>query len=55
MDPVRLPSEAEIRAAYREGEEAVVRFFYETIGILAERIQRLEDQIAKNSGNSRLL
>jgi transposase len=52
MEPLQLPSEAEIRAAYREGEEAVVRLFYETIDILAERIQRLEDQIAKNSGNS---
>jgi len=49
---VRIPSEAEIRAAYREGEDAVVKLFYEMLGRLAERIQRLEDQIAKNSSNS---
>jgi hypothetical protein len=52
MEPLRTPSEAEIRAAYREGEDAVVRLFSETLGKMAERIQRLEDQIAKNSSNS---
>ena len=52
MEPLRIPSEAEIRAAYHEGEDAVVKLFYETLGKLAERLQRLEDQIAKNSGNS---
>jgi len=52
MEPLRIPSEAEIRAAYCEGEDAVVRLFYETISKLDERIQRLEDQIAKNSSNS---
>ncbi len=52
MEPLRIPSEAEIRAAYREGEDAVVKLFYETISKLDERIQRLEDQIAKNSSNS---
>ena len=52
MEPLRLLSEAEIRAAFREGEDAVVKLFFETFGKLAERIQRLEDQTAKNSGNS---
>jgi transposase len=52
MEPLRIPSEAEIRAAYCEGEDAVVKLFYETISKLVERIQRLEDQIAKNSSNS---
>ena len=52
MEPVRISSEAEVRAAFREGEEAVVKLFFETLGQLAEHIQRLEDQIAKNSGNS---
>jgi transposase len=52
MEPIRLPSEEEIRAVYRQGEDAVVKLFFETLGKLAERIQRLEDQIAKNSGNS---
>ena len=52
MEPLQIPSEAEIRAAYRVGEDAVVKLFYDTLGKLAERIRRLEDQIAKNSGNS---
>ena len=52
MEPLRLPGEEEIRAAYRCGEDAVVTLFIETLGKLAERIQQLEDQLAKNSGNS---
>ncbi len=50
-----LPTEAEVRAAYREGEEAVVELFRrmnETILQLIGRIQTLEDQLAKNSSNS---
>ena len=50
-----LPTEAEVRAAYREGEEAVVELFRrmnETVIQLIGRIQRLEDQLAKNSNNS---
>jgi transposase len=52
---VYLPTEAEVRTAYREGEEAVVLLFQrvsETITHLVERIQALEDQLAKNSSNS---
>jgi transposase len=52
MEPQRLPSEAEVRAAFREGEEVVLKLFFETLGKLAERIQKLEDQLAKNSHNS---
>jgi transposase len=52
MEPFRLPSEAEISEAYDKGKEAVVVLFYETFSKLADRIQRLEDQIAKNSNNS---
>jgi transposase len=52
VEPLRIPSEAEIRAAYREGEDAVVKLFYGTFSQLAQGMQRLEDQIAKNSGNS---
>jgi transposase len=52
MEPLQIPCEAEIRAAYREGEDAVVKLFYETLGKMVERLQQLEDQIAKNSGNS---
>lgn len=52
MEPVRLPNEKEINAAYAEGQEAVLKLFQDTIAALAERIQRLEDQVAKNSRNS---
>lgn len=52
MEAFHLPSEEEIGKAYDEGKEAVVLLFYETFSKLADRIQRLEDQIAKNSSNS---
>src|SRR5512139_422737 len=52
MEPLRIPSKAEIQMAFREGEEAVIKLFFETLGKLAERIQDLEDQLAKNSRNS---
>ncbi|MCX6053303.1 MAG: DUF6444 domain-containing protein [Chloroflexi bacterium] len=50
-----LPTEAEFRAADREGEEAVAELFRrmnETILQLIGRIQTLENQIANNSSNS---
>ena len=49
MEPFRLPSEEEINNAYDQGKEAVVVLFSETFSKLAQRIQKLEDQIAKNS------
>jgi transposase len=52
---VILPTEAEVRSAYREGENAVVSLFEQiaiTMTQLAERVQALEDQLAKNSSNS---
>jgi transposase len=52
MDPIRLLSDEEISAAYDQGKDAVIMLFHETLGKLAEHIQRLDDQIAKNSGNS---
>lgn len=52
MEPMRLPNEQEIITAYEEGKEAVVKLFRDTIELLAERIQKLEDQLAKNSRNS---
>jgi transposase len=52
MEPFRLPGDEEIGAAYDQGKDAVIELFHQTLGKLAERIQRLEDQIAKNSGNS---
>src|SRR4030067_467770 len=51
MEPVRLPSEEEISAAYDQGKEAVVDLFSATFRKLAEHMQALEDQLAKNSGN----
>ena len=52
MSELRLPSEEEISAAYDEGRTAVIELFQRTFLILAERIQKLEDQLAKNSRNS---
>src|SRR4030042_5822535 len=52
MEPLRLPSDEEIGAAYDQGKEAVITLFHQTLGKLAERLQQVEDQIAKNSGNS---
>ena len=66
MEPLRLPSREEIHAAYVEGEESVVALIVdmaanwggileqqqESIEKLQERVQELEDQLAKNSQNS---
>ncbi len=55
MEPLRLPTEEEIRAAIRQGEEAVVALIsslLQIIALQAARIQALEDQLAKNSSNS---
>ncbi len=48
-------SEAEIRAIYAQGEEAVVALvesLLAQIRLLAERVEKLEDQLGKNSRNS---
>ena len=52
MSALQLPSKEEINAAYDEGREAVILLFQTTMLALAERIQKLEDQLAKNSRNS---
>jgi transposase len=52
MSELRLPSEEEVGAAYDEGRVAVMELFQRTFLALAERIQKLEDQLAKNSRNS---
>ena len=52
---MRVPTEEEIRAIYRQGEDATVVFvgsLIEVVKILAGRVQKLEDQSAKNSSNS---
>ena len=51
MESIRVPNQEEINAAYEEGKEAVLKLFQETIMVVAERIQKLEDQLAKNSQN----
>lgn len=43
MEPLKLPSEAEIRSAARQGEDAVVALVLAVFRKLAERIQQLED------------
>ena len=55
MEPTKLPKEEEIRATYRQGEDAMVTLVGSLIKIvqaLSERVQALEDQVAKNSHNS---
>ena len=52
MPTLQLPSEKEIREAYKQGEEAVLALVQATFLALIERIQKLEDQLAKNSRNS---
>lgn len=52
MSTKQLPSEKEIREACQQGEEAVIALFQASFLVLAERVQQLEDQLAKNSSNS---
>jgi hypothetical protein len=55
MKSYRIPSEEEVRAASRQGEEAVISLVHDLILIITDlggRVQTLEDQISKNSGNS---
>jgi hypothetical protein len=52
MSSFQLPTEEEIREAYRQGEAAVMALFQTTFLAIVERIQKLEDQLAKNSRNS---
>ncbi|MCJ7435724.1 MAG: IS66 family transposase [Anaerolineales bacterium] len=52
MQTKQISSEADIRAAYHQGEEAVVLLFQKTFLELRERLQKVEDQLSKNSSNS---
>jgi transposase len=55
MTPTQLPTHEDVRAAYRQGEEAVIALFDNlcaVIRVLEARLQALEDQVAKNSQNS---
>src|SRR3990172_1742521 len=55
MPKLRIPTEEEIRAIARGGEDEVVALVGEllqAIAILAKRVQELEDKLGKNSTNS---
>jgi transposase len=55
MTEPHIPNRDEVRAAYQQGEEAVVELVDGLIQIIAGlvvRVQVLEDQLAKNSRNS---
>jgi transposase len=52
MGRVQVPGDEEIGAAFDQGREVVIHLFHTTVEQLANRIQALEDQIAKNSRNS---
>jgi len=52
MNSIQLPSEAEIKIAYDQGYSAIVVLMQRTFLALVERIEKLEDQLAKNSSNS---
>jgi transposase len=55
MTSVRLPTSDEVRTLYSQGEDAVVTAFAalaEVVRALEARVQVLEDQLAKHSGNS---
>jgi len=55
MTSVRLPTSDEVRMLYRQGADAVVAVvaeLAEVVCALEARVQVLEDQLAKHSGNS---
>jgi transposase len=55
MTPIPLPTHEQIHVIYQQGEEAVVTLIDQLIQVIVQleaRVQVLEDQVAKNSGNS---
>ena len=62
MSEFQMPTREEIKAIYREGEEAVVllveilvtmnQALQERVRVLEDKVQRLEDQLSKDSHNS---
>jgi transposase len=55
MTPAELPTHEQVHAAYQQGEAAVQALFDGMVLVIRQleaRVQALEDQLAKNSGNS---
>jgi transposase len=55
MTPIPLPTHDQVRSTYQQGEEAVIALFDQLAHMITQlesRIQALEDQAAKDSGNS---
>ncbi len=55
MNKLDLPTPEQVRAVYHQGEEAVVAVVNQLVQVITQletRVQALEDQLAKNSGNS---
>jgi hypothetical protein len=55
MTPSELPTHEQVHAAYQQGEEAMQTLLdglVTVIRLLEARVQALEDQVTKNSGNS---
>jgi len=55
MTPNSLPPPEQVRAIYQQGEEAMVALVDHLVQLITQletRVQQLEDQLSKNSGNS---
>jgi hypothetical protein len=53
MGPLKLPQKEEIHNAFEKGEGAVAGLFYTTFQKMAERIQQLDDRLAKKQRKQR--
>lgn len=55
MNQLNLPTPEQVHAVYQQGEETVVVMVLQLVSVIQQlegRVQTLEDQLAKNSGNS---
>lgn len=55
MEPIRKLTEEEARAILRQGDEVILAYLMslsQQVAVLSERVQQLEDRLAKNSSNS---
>jgi len=55
MNQLDLPTPEQVHAVYQQGEEAMVALVNQLVVVIRQleaRVQALEDQLAKNSGNS---